>query len=186
MRKILVVIHNFKSITMISLLGLFLSACVSNGSVITESRPIEPKPANPQPSEQDRVVVDGKVLPLPKERQISTYSLPTEQPVSSVVRNLTHRAQDQSRAGNYDGAANSLERALRIEPRNSKLWNQLADVRYLQEAWKKAIQLAAKSNTLAGSDKTLRRENWYLMSNAYRALGDSSSEQKYRDKLNNP
>jgi len=166
-----------KNIASVFVIGCFLSACVSNNQppVVVEPETL--------PDVQDRVIVDGKVLPLPEERSIATYSLPNEKPVSSVVRNLTSRAQDQTRSGNYDGAANSLERALRIEPRNPKLWNLLADVRYLQEAWKKAIQLAAKSNTLAADNKALRRENWYLMSNAYKKLGNAELEQKYRDKL---
>jgi len=152
-----------------------VSACVSNNVSVGESETL--------PDVQDRVVVDGKVLPLPEDRSIATYSLPNERPVSTVVRNLTRRAQDQVRDSNYDGAANSLERALRIEPRNPILWNRLADVHYLQKLWQKAIQLAAKSNTLAGDNQSLRRENWYLMSNAYKALGDVESEQKYRDRL---
>jgi len=174
--------RQFKAAAIILLLNVFLSACVSNNAVVSNPVPVESKPVVSEPV-KDKVVINGDVLPLPEERKIATYSLPNERPVSSVVRNLTRRAQDLSREGNYDAAANSLERALRIEPRNSKLWNQLADVRYSQESWNKAIQLAAKSNTLAGSDKTLRRENWYLMSNAYRKLGNSDLEQKYRDKL---
>ena len=162
----------------------FLGACVSSKPIDSSAvKKVEEAPV--LPDVQDRVVVGGQVLPLPQERTIATYSLPEEKPVSSVVRNLTRKSQDQSRELNYDGAANSLERALRIEPRNPELWNQLADIRYLQKLWKKAIQLAAKSNTLTGDNKTLRRENWYLMSNAYKSLGDVASETKYRDKLLN-
>lgn len=167
-----------KNITLVFFLSGLLSACVSNNQQVTTA-----PEADVLPNVQDRVVVNGEVLPLPEDRSIATYTLPDERPVSSVVKNLTRRAQDQTREGNYDGAANSLERALRIEPRNPMLWNRLADVRYLQKAWRKSIQLAAKSNTLAANNKSLRRENWYLMSNAYKALGDIESEQKYREKL---
>lgn len=180
-------INHLARIFILCAIGFLLSACGSNYinpyALPEPSETILPETVTPEPDVQDRVVVDGNVLPLPEERKIATYSLPTEQPASSVVVNLTQRAQDQSREGNFDSAANSLERALRIEPRNAMLWNRLADVRYLQKAWKKAVQLAAKSNTLAGSNQVLRRENWYLMSNAYKALGDPVLEQKYRDKL---
>jgi len=105
-------------------------------------------------------------------------------PVSPVVKRLMSSARSQSQQGNLDGAAGSLERALRIEPRNAILWARLAEVRYSQEAWRKAIQLAAKSNTLASNNKDLRRRNWYLMANAYQVLGDETSAQKFRSKLN--
>ena len=155
-----------------------LGACVTSPSV-TNTGPIEPDTT-------DRVIVDGKVLPLPdEERTISAYSLPEQRSVSPVVQNLIKKSQKQSSQDDFDGAANSLERALRIEPRNAMLWNRLADIRYLQKSWNKSIQLAAKSNTLAGNDNELRRENWYLMSNSYKALGNTSAEQKYRDKLIN-
>lgn len=132
---------------------------------------------------EERLVVDGKVLPLPDEPVISAEPLPSAQPVSPVVQRLLAAADQQARNGNADSAANSLERALRIEPRNATLWSRLADVRFAQQDWQQAIQLAAKSNTLAANDQRLRRQNWYLMANSYDALGDLSAAQKYRDKL---
>ena len=171
--------EKFKTVILLLLVSA-LSACASS----SPNRNLPPVVQQPPQNTNDRVVVDGKVLPLPEERTIASYSLPEAQPVSSVVRDLMKKAQTQSQAGNFDSAANSLERALRIEPRNAKLWNRLAGVRYSQESWKKAIQLAAKSNTLAGQNNTLRRENWYLMSNAHKALGNFDAEQKYRNKLN--
>ena len=104
--------------------------------------------------------------------------------MSPVAQGLLASARQQVETSNWEGAANSLERALRIEPRNAVLWERLANVRYEQRDWRQAIQLAAKSNTLAGTNETLRRQNWYLMANAYDLLGDNEKAQKYRDKLN--
>lgn len=175
-----------RSVTVFGL-ACAVAACAPKSPVEQTTLPTTTSPteqsAETQQDTIDRVVVDGKVLPLPKEREITTYTLPQERSVSPVVQNLIKKAQGQSQSGNYDSAANSLERALRIEPRNAKLWHRLAGVRYLQELWQKAIQLAAKSNTLAGNNKTLRRENWYLMSNSHKALGNTGAEKKYRDKL---
>lgn len=153
-----------------------LSACVSTGGYDEPSR---------TPAEvEDRIVIDGEVLPLPEEPAISVESLPEEQRASPVVERLLASAEQQRSQGNADAAANSLERALRIEPRNAVLWSRLANVRYTQNDWQQAIQLAAKSNTLAASNQQLRRQNWYLMASAYSAMGDETSAQKYRDKLN--
>jgi len=188
-------LYKLKAVVLILLL-MVLTACTTGSTTTSNSRstvnnvpPVVQRPAPvqrpiPQPiPRQEPAVVDGRVLQLPEERNIASYSLPEAEPVSSVVRDLMRKARTQSDAGDFDSAANSLERALRIEPRNAQIWSRLAGVRYSQESWKKAIQLAAKSNTLAGQNRTLRRENWYLMSNAHRALGNVEAEQKYRDKL---
>ena len=133
---------------------------------------------------EERVIVDGKLLPLPEEPTIRAESLPASLMASPVVAKLQVSADRQRRAGNLDSAANSLERALRIEPRNARLWNRLADIRFEQKEWQQSAQLAAKSNTLLrNSDVALRRQNWYLMVNAYEAIGDTVKAEKYRQKL---
>lgn len=142
-------------------------------------------PSQPPAKVEDRNVVDGEVSsPLPDQPVVQSEPMTQPRAMSPVVRKLVASAQTQQRAGNWDGAASSLERALRIEPRNALLWARLADVHFGQKAWRKAIQIAAKSNTLAKTDTMLRRQNWYLMANAYDELGDVISAQKYRSKLN--
>jgi tetratricopeptide (TPR) repeat protein len=156
-------------------LSLGLSSCATNSSYQSP----DDKPAEVE----NRSVVDGEVLPLPDSPQIEARSMSNEAPISPVVRKLMNTAQSQREAGNLEGAANSLERAMRIEPRNAKLWSRLANIRFEQKLWQKSIQLANKSNTLAASSKGLRRQNWYLIANSYSALGDLESAKKYRAKL---
>lgn len=132
---------------------------------------------------ENRSVGDGEVLPLPEAPSIRTRPMSSDAPSSPVVKKLMSSAQQQRDAGNLEGAANSLERALRIEPRNAKLWSRLANVRFSQKLWQKSIQLANKSNTLNNTSNGLRRQNWYLIANAYSALGDDAKAQEYRAKL---
>jgi tetratricopeptide (TPR) repeat protein len=153
---------------------MWLGACATSQEVIPSQTPA---------TVEDRAVVDGEVLPLPSEPSISVESLPPSQTVSPVVKRLLASADQQSRSGDADAAANSLERALRIEPRNAVLWSRLADIRFSQGDWQQAVQLAAKSNTLAADDRGLRRQNWYLMATAYDEMGDDQAAQKFRDKL---
>lgn len=155
------------------LLATLLAACATSG--VPTQAPV---------AVEDRAVVDGEVLPLPQQPSIKVEVIPGQQSSSPVVRDLLASAQTQRNQGEDDAAANFLERALRIEPRNALLWSRLADVRFSLKDYQQATQLAAKSNTLAGSDLHLRRQNWYLMANAYAALGDPVNAQKYRDKLN--
>jgi hypothetical protein len=180
--KFLLLIANFgSSITKLgSLIALAfsLSACISTSTIDVPSQ---------DPAEvEDRAVVNGEPLPLPDQNVITAEPLSGDQPMSPVVMRLVAIAGDQRRVGNWASAASSLERALRIEPRNGRLWSRLAQVRYDQKAWQKAIQLAAKSNTLSGGNSNLLRQNWILMANSYDALGDSVSAERYRVKLTQP
>ena len=88
-----------------------------------------------------------------------------------VVVALTNDAQQAQRQGRYVQAVAYLERALRIEPNNSGLWHRLASVRYAQGRYQQAVHMAAKSNSLAGTNHDLQRRNWLLMAEAWTALG---------------
>jgi Tfp pilus assembly protein PilF len=89
-----------------------------------------------------------------------------------AVAGLMETARAESAAGNLASAAASLERALRIEPRNPRLWHELARVRLKQGQFGQAESVAARSNSWAGEDKALRAENWRLISESRRARGD--------------
>ncbi len=100
---------------------------------------------------------------------------PSPQPVytrpepAKAVQVLLRRAADQRAAGQLVAAAGSLERALRIAPRNPLLWNQLAHVRVEQKQYHLASGLAAKSNAFAASeDLALRQDNQAIIARAKR------------------
>src|SRR6266581_2730453 len=82
-------------------------------------------------------------------------------------------ARAETAAGRLANAAASLERALRIEPRNPRLWQELARVRLKQGDYAQAESTAARSNSWAGSDNALRAENWRLIAHAREARGDA-------------
>jgi len=153
---------------------LLLAGCISTSSIDVPSQ--EPVDV------EDRAVVDGKVLPLPDTTLVKVEPLNGERPMSPVVKSLLADTRVELQAENWENAAGLLERALRIEPRNATLWSRLASVRFEQQAWKQAIQLAAKSNTLAESNNNLRRQNWVLMASAYEYSGEPDKALKYREK----
>ncbi|MGH8691578.1 MAG: tetratricopeptide repeat protein, partial [Burkholderiales bacterium] len=68
-------------------------------------------------------------------------------------------------------AAASLERALRIEPRNPRLWHELAQLRFRQRDYAQAESLATRSDTWAGNDGELRAANQRLIEEARAARG---------------
>jgi len=87
---------------------------------------------------------------------------------------LMETARADTGAGRLSNAAASLERALRIEPRNPRLWQELARVRLKQGDFAQAESTAARSNSWAGGDRDLRAENWRLIAQAREARGDSA------------
>jgi Tfp pilus assembly protein PilF len=88
-----------------------------------------------------------------------------------AIAGLMESARADSAAGRLSNAAASLERALRIEPRNPRLWQELARVRLKQGEYAQAESLAARSNSWAGGDSALRAENQRLIEQAREAAG---------------
>jgi len=89
-----------------------------------------------------------------------------------AVAGLMESARAETAAGNLASAAASLERVIRIEPRNPRLWQELARVRLKQGQYAQAESVAARSNSWAGDDRALRAENWRLIAESRRARGD--------------
>jgi Tfp pilus assembly protein PilF len=95
-------------------------------------------------------------------------------PETPAVASLIDNARLDAQAGRFGNAGASLERALRIEPRNPRLWQELARVRFSQRDYAQAESCAQRSNSWAGSDDTVRFENWKLIAQAREARGDST------------
>jgi Tfp pilus assembly protein PilF len=97
---------------------------------------------------------------------------------------LARQAEQQRQAGDFAGSAASLERALRIAPREGYLWNRLARVRLEQGQAVQAGNLAARSNDLLGDLPELKQDNWRIIAEARRRAGDmtgaSQAEQRAR------
>src|SRR5947207_2661891 len=75
-----------------------------------------------------------------------------------AIAGLMDTARADAAAGRLANAAATLERALRIEPRNPRLWHELARVRLKQGQYAQAESVAAGCNSWAGSDNALRGE----------------------------
>ena len=109
---------------------------------------------------------------------------PESPPVSdnNAILALVDAARTDINSGKLDTAGASFERALRIEPRNPALWQELAKLRLQQGQYQQAEGLAAKSNGWAGSNKTLRADNWRIIGQARLKRGDYQGAQAAFDK----
>jgi len=104
--------------------------------------------------------------PQAPEPQPAPEAAPAQRQETIAVAGLMEGARADVAAGRLANAAASLERALRIEPRNPRLWHELAQVRLKQGQFAQAASLAQRSNSWAGSDTALREANDRLIERA--------------------
>ena len=109
---------------------------------------------------------------MPGTAPDSPMQPPAARQESMAIAGLMESARSDAAAGRYPNANASLERALRIEPRNPRLYHQLARVRIQQGQYVQAEQFAVRSNSYAADDLGLRTENWRLIAQAREARGD--------------
>ena len=101
---------------------------------------------------------------------------------SNAIVALVEAARADADSGNFIKAAGALERGLRIEPRNPRLWHELGQLKLKEGDYAQAASMAARSNTWAGTDKMLRAANWRLIGEAKRSTGDESGARAAFDK----
>ena len=150
---------------------LLLQACASTDNQIKGPVPVDDRSAE----EPQIEVVDDAIDPIQKN------NLPEQKPIDKskhaqpIVIALLEESQVKMEHGKLSSAAASLERALRLEPKNARLWNQLGLVRLQQKNWQQAITLAKKSNSLAIKDFGLQASNWKIIAQAHSRAGNKSA-----------
>lgn len=113
--------------------------------------------------------------------EIAKIEPPTSGPVAidPAVLELLATADDQKMAGNNAGAAATLERALRLAPRETEVYYQYARLKLDTGDAAGAEQLAMKAVDLA-PDGFIRRDSWNLVALAREAKGDQAGAQAAR------
>ena len=92
-----------------------------------------------------------------------THGPAVGRPTSPAIITLLAEAQQAEAKGNHETAAATLERALRIDPKDATVWNRLALLRMRQGNWQQALNLARKSNSLAAGNYDLQLQNWQII-----------------------
>lgn len=119
--------------------------------------PVYEFPSTPPEGDQAEVIPRQEPMDVPEGYSNEATSS------SRTVVVLLDQASKQVRSGSPERAAATLERALRIEPKNARLWHRLALLRYQQGKYNLAESLAAKSSTLAQGDWSLKKRNAELI-----------------------
>ncbi|MDQ7016565.1 MAG: tetratricopeptide repeat protein [Gammaproteobacteria bacterium] len=146
------------------LLMLFLAGCSTSGQ---KSKPLGETSLGKPQAEQAL----PKAAELPPGRVEEKVTQVTS---NAAVVSLWRESELARSSQQFDRAANALERALRIVPKDAVLWSRLAEIRLYQNQYAQAENLAAKSSALAGRERTLLYRNWLLTEQARQARGDKT------------
>ena len=95
---------------------------------------------------------------------------------------LLTSANEAMQAGQLDKAEMHIERALRMSPQDPQLWHGMARIRFEQGNYAQTIQFCLKSNSLAGENRAIVRQNWLLMEKAYLKTGEEEKAIQSREK----
>lgn len=94
-----------------------------------------------------------------------------EPPMRPVSASLLQQSRELRLNGDYAQAAATLERAVRIDPGAASIWLELARVRYAENNWSQAEQLARKADSLARSASAVKADAIELIADALRMQG---------------
>lgn len=153
------------------LIARLLALCVSVFLVACATAP-------PAPVE-DRNEVDEDVRQPAQEESAGVQVRPLQNP---AVVELIAQAGDAEKQGDFDDAALLLERALRIQPHDPELLQQMAEVQLHQKDYEQALNFAIRSYDSGPRVGELCARNWHTISLARDRLGDASGSLDAEDR----
>lgn len=145
-------------------LSLLLVACVS-----TAPAPVE-----------DRNEVEREVRQPAQEDSAGVQVFPLQNP---AVKTLLAEAGQAEEQGRYDDAALLLERALRIQPRDPELLQQMAEVQVQKQDYEQALSFAVRSYDSGPRVGEICARNWRTISLARERLGDAGGSREAEDRV---
>ena len=119
---------------------------------------------------------------IPSTNTSNGSGLAADEQLDGPVLALLTTAQQQQTGGDLNGASSSLERAMRIAPREPQVLYRLAQVRLAQNDPAQGEQLARRALTYANGRPALQASLWQLIGQAREAQGDASGAALARQK----
>ena len=147
------------SVLLVSLFVLLLGACAG--------APPPPRDGS-APSSTD---VNSQVRQPAQQQSSGVQVYPLQNP---AVKSLIAEAREAEAAGDYDRAAVALERALRIQPRDPELLQQMAEVQLQKGDYEQALSFAIRSYDSGSRVGEICSRNWHTISVARQNTGDAS------------
>ena len=149
-------------------------------SSISRPRPVE-APSKETLNGNPMAAIPGESLAEPELPEEDT----TREGNIAVVA-LLESAREAEKTRQYGRAAAALERALKVEPRNPRLWHRLATVRYRQGRHPEAEALARRSMSLSPEDAKLDSRNWRVIAAARHGHGDAEGAREALRRARSP
>lgn len=143
------------------------------GSSVIQSYPLDSSPVLSQPSTG---------TPTGSSPASGSNALQDDEQLSGPVLALLTSARQQEGSGDLNSASASLERALRIAPREPQVLYRLAQVRLDQGDAAQAEQLARRGLSYAAGRPTLQAGLWELVAQARERQGDSAGAAQARQR----
>lgn len=142
------------------------------------SRPIQSFPVDSQPALQQ----GGSAAPAAP----ASGGLQQDEQLDGPVLALLTVSRDQQSRGDLGGASSSLERAMRIAPREPQVFYRLAQVRLAQGDAAQAEQMAQRGLSFAAGRPALQAGLWELIAQARARMGNASgaAEARQRARVN--
>jgi Flp pilus assembly protein TadD len=142
--------------------ALLLTACASQPPAPIEEREVEERVRTPA-----------------REDSAGVQVYPLKNP---AVAELTAQASQAEADGNLNQAAILLERAMRIQPRDPELLQQMAELQLQRGEYSQAVSFATRSHDIGPRVGELCARNWRTMSVAYERLGETSESRMAEDR----
>jgi len=149
---------------------LFLAACAAK----------VPPPPPAQAPVEDRTVQE-KVREPAQQQRGGVQVFPLQ---NSAVKELLKQSEQSESVGDFDAAAVSIERALRIQPRDPELLQRMAEIQLQKKDYTQALNFASRSYDSGPRVGELCNRNWRTMSVAQSALGDNRSARMSETRAN--
>lgn len=156
--------------------SVLLTACASNNKAPVQGGDYEPKYSSTVITPQDGVAIK----PQQKRAEVvpkKTTKKARHETKIGVVKLLasaeTYRTKNQ-----LARAQSTLERAQRIDPKEPKVYYELAVVHLRKNQPRQAEQMSKKGLSLAHGNPTLQKELWTVMAKALQAQGKKKKAQK--------
>jgi tetratricopeptide (TPR) repeat protein len=157
-----------------SLISLLAAASLLSACSLFRSNPSEPPAATgPGPSTAPPTAQPGTAQPEPGTPTPAVPEPPRPPPkqfkLGPATAALVAQARKQETGGNYEPAAATIERALRIEPENPLLWIELGQIRLSEGNAAQADGMGHKALALATGDAQAQSSAWRLIADSLRA-----------------
>jgi tetratricopeptide (TPR) repeat protein len=149
--------------------ALLLSACSSPAPRPEPVADPVVEPAEPITIDPTRVV---------EESRLSGPSLEVAPLENPAVALLVAEADSRRESADLDAAGGLLERALRLEPENPRLWQRLAEIRLEQGRYLEAEEMAMRSLGHSAQVGEWCRRNWLTLRETRSALGDPAEAER--------